>query len=249
MSNVGHPPPGLVHIEAALNDDTYANSYNADQHEETSVSGIGAGGSPAMLGAGMGAGLGAGARLGTSNNAMTTTHTSSSMTYSAPHPPPAFDETDGGMKPRSYSTGASLDGPPSPNRNRQRHASYDNAPVVELNSSRGDQQSKIGATLFQPYGITGEAHPQNVISGRDSYHAMIPGGYDDADTRGMSTLGLQNEILYNELRPDSVYEYGGGGNGYHGDEDSMYQGEIRLGSMGQPLNSPGSDNVHETRFL
>ena len=113
--------------------------------------------------------------------------------------------------------------------------------------------------------LAGEAHPQNVISGRETYvdeyrgsqRNLGPAGYNP-DERSMSTLPLQNEIVFNELRPESMYgneyQYENTG-GYQRDSrdstggDGVYQGEIRLGTMRQPTGSTGSEQVHETRYL
>lgn len=131
---------------------------------------------------------------------------------------------------------------------------------MELNDTRGYGPSKIGATLFQPFGITGETHPQSVISGRETYMDDRGGrGYENVSMRGGgvrsdSTLPLQKEIVFNDLRPESMYgaDYAGGyenAGGYQRESDGTYQGEIRLGTMREPLRSTSSEHVHETRFL
>jgi len=177
---------------------------------------------------------------------------------------------------RSYSAGDMGDyddggrgggrGDPGGRTTKPRHSSYE-APVVELTDARDRPgASGIGATLYQPFGITGEAHPQSVISGRGPYGDDYPGGgsrferagssrdYHVDETRAMSTLPLQKEIVFNDLRPESMYgqgqEYGyENTSGYQRESNGMYQGEIRLGTMREPPESAGYENVHETRFM
>lgn len=138
--------------------------------------------------------------------------------------------------------------------------------AVTLNDAPRNTSARIGATLYTaPDPHSGFAPTQNVVSAA-SYPTDDRRGrvvYDSGTATmnvPMSSLSLQQEIIYNDMPPrssvmfdyDDYDQFVGGQPQRPPHADDMYQGEIRLGTASQQprqLNTNTRFSDQETRFM